>query len=173
MGEQQELLSAAESAAGFPGTAELTRAERLALRAALAAGDVEEALTRLLAERSGLTTDEELYRGEYPADRLNAASVSVTGELADASPDFRSFAVRLSGREAERGTVIPALYRALGSLPGYWLTFTGDGLSATVTVAELTLATAKLETAAASGRRLRTLTAELRARICTALPRSC
>ena len=173
MGEQLELLSEPRSSAGFPGTAALDRAERLALRAALASGDVEEALTRLLAERSELTVNEDLYRGEYPADQLNAASVRVTGELADASPDFRSFAVRLSGREATPGTVIPALYRALGSLPGHWLTFTGGDLSATVTVAELTLTSAKLETAAASGRRIRTLTAELRARICTAPPRSC
>ena len=173
MEEQEIIVTAPEMTEGFPGTAALTRDERMELRAALTEDDVEKALSWLLAARCGLTMYETLYCGEWPADQLNAASVKVTGELTDVSPDFRSFAVRLTGREAERGTIVPALSRVLGSLPGYWLTLTGGDLSASVTVAALTPTAAKIETAAASGRRIRTLTAELRARICTAPPRSC
>ena len=173
MEEQEIVLTEPEITEGFPGTAALTRNERLVCRAALTEDDVERALSWLLAARSGLTMYETLYCAEWPADLLNAASVKVTGELTDGSPDFRSFAVRLTGREADRGAIVPALSRGLGTLPAAWLTLTGGDLSASVTVAELTLTAAKIETAAASGRRIRTLTADLRARICTALPRSC
>ena len=97
----------------------------------------------------------------------------MTGETADPSPDFRSFTIRLAGREAQRGTVLPELFRALGKLPGYWQTLTGGNLSAPVTVAALTLKeTGRIEPGTAAGRRVWTLAAELTARICTAPPRS-
>ena len=174
MGEQGELFGGVELSYGFPGTASGGRSARLVRRGELERDDVERALTGVLSEWSGLAEDVLLYRGSWPAEQLDAAAVEVTGELAEESPDFRSFSVRLTGREVTRGAVLPALFRALGKLPAAWITVTGGNLSAAVIVAEAALASpAKAGSAVVSGRRAATLTADLRVRICTTLPRSC
>ena len=174
MGDQGELFGRVELGYGFPGTASGGRSTRLVRRGELERDDVERALTGILSEWSGLTEDALLYRGSWPAEQLDAAIVEITGELAEESPDFRSFSVRLTGRELTPGAVLPALFRALGKLPAAWITVTGGTLSTAVTVAEAALASpAKTDAAVASGRRVTVLAADLRVRICTSLPRSC
>ena len=161
-----------EVTVGIPAAAELTRAERLTRRAALNEVDAERALTCLVARLSGLTVDETLYRHEFPAERLDAASVRLTGESADASPDFRSFTARLSGREVTPGEITAGVLAALGKLPVFWLTVGGGALAAPVTAAELKLLRpAEFGTAFASGRRVATIEAELGVRIATSPPR--
>lgn len=161
-----------EITAGIPAAAELTRAERLARRAALNGVDAERALTYLIARLSGLAVDETLFRREFPAEQLAAASVKLTGETADPSPEFRGFTALLSGREAARGEVAAGVLFALGKLPCAWLTVAGGSLGAAVTMAELKLLRpAKFGTGTAGGRRVATFEAELGVRICTSPPR--
>ena len=157
-------------AIGFPGAGEtaLTRAERLERRAALNPADAERALTHILAHLSGLGVDETLFRHDFPAERLDAASVRLTGEAADASPDHRSFTALFTGREITRGAVMTGALAALGKLPLCWVTVTGGGLSAAVTAAELKLLRpARFESAFVNGRRVATFAAELGVRIRT------
>ena len=159
---------------GFPGAAAgaLTRAERLAVRAALGAGDVETALTGLVAYLSGLAVGEALFRHTHPAELYDAASVRLTGEAEDDSPDHRSFTALFSGREVTRGAVSTGVLHALGKLPLNWATVAGGGMSSLVVVAELKpLRPARFGNAVAGGRRVTEFEAELAARVCTSLPR--
>lgn len=161
-----------EITSGIPAAAELTRAERLTRRAALNLEDAERALTCLIAHLSGLAADETLFRREFPAERLDAASVLLAGETADPSPEFRSFTARLSVREVARGEVAAGVLAALGKLPCTWLTVAGGRLAAPVTIAELKLLRpASFGGGVASGRRVATVEAELAVRICTSPPR--
>jgi len=160
---------------GFPGAAATTldRERRLERRAALTPEDVERALTGVIADLSGLAVNEVLFRHRHPAESPDAAQVHLKEEIADASPDHRSFIVLFSGREVTAGTVLPRALNALGGLPVRWLTAEGGGLTDPVTVAELKLAEpAKFGVAFAGGRRAETFEAELRARICTSPPRA-
>ena len=161
-----------EITSGLPAAAELTRAARLARRAALNLEDAERALTYLIAHLSGLAVDETLFRREFPAELLDAASVRLTGETTDPSPNFRSFTALLSAREVARGEVTAGVLAALGKLPCGWLTVAGGRLAAPVTMAELKpLRSASFGSGAASGRRVATVEAELAVRICTSPPR--
>ena len=164
-----------EVTTGFPGaeTETLTRADRLARRAALDMEDAERALTRIVAHLSGLTVDEVLYRGDPPAEQSDAAWVRVTGEAAEPSPDFRSFTALFAGRELVPGAVSAGFRRVLGELPLHWVTVTGGALASPVTAAELKLGRpAKFAGSAAGGRRIATFEAEFQVRICTSPPRS-
>ena len=159
---------------GFPGAADgpLTRAERLERRGGLTLTDAERALTRIIAHLSGLETDVTLFRRDFPAERLDAASVRISGEQAEPSPDHRSFTVLLAGREVTRGAVANGVLAALGQLPLRWVTAAGEGLTRPVTAAELKLLRpARFGSAAADGRRVTTFEAELCARILTSPPR--
>ena len=167
-------VSSEEITVGFPGAADepLTRAERLERRGELTLTDAERALTRIIAYLSGLGTDVTLFRHDFPAERLDAASVRISGEQPEASPDCRSFSVLFTGREITRGAVANGVLAALGKLPLRWATVTGDGLEQVVTVAELKiLRPTRFGSATAGGRRVTTFEAELGARILTSPPR--
>ena len=166
--------AAVEITIGFPGAGEepLTRAERLARRGALTPLDVERALTHILARLSSLAADETLFRHDFPAEQLDAASVRLTGEAADPSPDHRSFTVLFPGRKVTPGTVMTGVFAALGQLPLHWVTATGGNISGAVTAAELKLLRpARFESAFVNGRRVATFAAELGVRIRTSPPR--
>lgn len=165
---------AIEIVAGLPDApAEvLTRAERLARRAALGAGDAELALAYVAASLSGLVLGSALFPREPPAEKADAVWLRLTGEASDDSPDRRSFAALLAGREVARGTVSPGISALLGKLPVRWLTVTGGDLSAPVTVEELKLARPALFGGVfAGGRRAASFEAELCLRIRTSPPR--
>ena len=162
----------AEVTIGFPGAAgeTLTREERLERRGALTLHDAELALTRIIAYLSGLAVDAALFRRDFPAELFDAASVRLTGESADTSPDHRSFTVLFSGREITRGAVVPGALAALGQLPLRWAT--APGAAGSVTAAELKiLRPARFDSAFVNGRRVATFEAELCARIRTSPPR--
>lgn len=176
MSEEEEVVPPAELAPGFPGVGELSRAERLALRAELDMDEAELALTLLVAGLGALEPNRIVYPREWPAEQLAAAYVRLTGEIADPSPDFRSLSGVFAGRETTpvngSRTVLPGLFRVMGQLPKTWTTVTGGGLSAPVIVAELKLVKpADISSSVAGGRRVITFKTEFLGRICTALPR--
>ena len=159
---------------GFPGAADepLTRAERLERRGELTLTELERALTRIIAYLSDLEADVTLFRHDFPAERLDAASVRISGEQPETSPDFRSFSVLLTGREITHGAVANGVLAALGKLPLRWVTAASNGLGQFVTAAELKiLRPARFGSATANGRRVTTFEAELGARILTSPPR--
>lgn len=162
----------AEVAIGFPGTGEetLTRSERLVRRGALTLPDAERALTRIIAYLSGLEVDGTLFRHDFPAELLDAASVRLTGESADTSPDHRSFTALFSGREVTRGAVVTGALAALGKLPLRWATATGGANSVTAEELKI-LRPARFDSAFVNGRRVATFEAELSVRIRTSPPR--
>ena len=173
---EEEIISQAELTPGFPGTGELSRAERLACRADLDMDEAELALTLLFSILGELEPNRIVYRREWPAEQSSAAYVRLTGEADEASTDFRNLSGVFAGREtvpvnASR-TVLPGLFRAMGQLPIAWTTVSGGGLSQPVIVAELKLAKpAEIASSVANGRRTVNFRAEFYARICTALPR--
>lgn len=158
---------------GFPGaSAGLTRAERLRRRGALDAEDAERALTHVVAYLSGLEVDATLFRHDCPAERLDAASVRLTGERDESSTEYRSFVALFAGRELAPGTVTAGTLAALGKLPLRWITASGGSLAAPVTAAEIELLRpARFGGAVVNGRRVGTFEAELGVRICTSPPR--
>jgi len=159
---------------GFPGAQPeaLTRVQRLARRAALPPADAERALTHIIAYLSGLEVDETLFRRDFPAEIADAALVKLVGETADTSPDHRSFTILFAGRETTSGAILPKALKLLGGVPLRWLTVSGSAQPTPVTVAELELLKpAKFGDSFVGGREVAVFEAELRARICTTLPR--
>lgn len=162
-----------EVASGFvAGSAALPRSSRLERRAALAANEVELALTYIFAELSGLAVNEKLFRHDLPPELLDAACVRLIGEQEDESPDFRSFTILFSGRQVTLGAVSPGVLEIFGRLPLHWITIWGGGLAAPMTVSEAELfRPARFGAAFQNGRRVAEFEAELFVRVCTSPPR--
>lgn len=174
MNEQVASSGGVTLAAGFVGggSATLPRSSRLERRAALAPNDVELALYYIIAERSGLTPNEKLFRYDLPPELSDAVCVRLTGEQVDESPDFRSFTVLFSGREVNRGAISEGVLKVFGELPLHWVTIWGGGLAAPVTAAEVELfRPARFGVVFTNGRRAAEFEAELFVRVCTSPPR--
>jgi len=122
---------------GAPGTSDLTRAERLELRAALNVEDVERALTRICAEWSGLEPEREIFRHEWPLRQECAYLFKVESELEEPSPDHRRFVGTFAGRGADRSALMNAVSGVCGRLPARWIGVEVGGVAITVEKLEL------------------------------------
>ena len=165
-------LAGGTAGAELPGTSELTRAERLARRAALTPEDAERALTLLCAELSGLEPERELFRHEWPLRQESAYLVRIESEREDPSPDHRSFTGLFAGRSADRSALMRAVSGVCGRVPARQLGVAVDGAAFAVEKLELH-GGVEFSCCGANGRRLFSFGMRLAARFRTTPPRGC
>ena len=156
---------------GFPGVSYENRAARLADRSALDPAMVERALCLLCGELCGLVIDRDLCRREFPMGRDEACALRLEGEEPDEAPEYRSFTARFTARSPLRDRAVRAVAKLLGKLPPVWITVNSKRLAAPVVFASVTGGKSSVAKKIGNGKELFHAEAELRVRVCTALPR--
>ena len=156
---------------GFPGVSSASCTERFAGKAALDPAMVERALTLLCGELCGLVLDRDLYRRELPLERDEACSLRLEGESPEDAPEYRSFTARFIARSPLRDRALRTVSQLLNKLPPVWVSVGSKRLTAPVVFASVAGGKSSIEKKIGNGRELFYAEAELRIRVCTALPR--
>ena len=156
---------------GFPGVGSGNRAARLAGKSALDPAMAERALCLLCGELCGLVLDRDLYRREFPMERDEVCALRFESELPDDAPEYRSFIASFTARSPLRDHAVRVVSKLFNKLPPVWITVNSKRLSAPVVFASITGGKSSVAKKIGNGKELFYAEAELRVRVCTALPR--
>ena len=156
---------------GFPGVSSAGCAARLAAKSALDPAMVERALSLLCGELGGLVLDRDLYRREFPVERDEACSLRLESETPEDAPEYRSFTALFTARSPLRDRALKTVAKLLGKLPPVWVSVSSKRLNAPVVFASVACGKSSIGKKIGNGKELFYAEAELRIRVCTALPR--
>lgn len=126
---------------GYPGSAHLDRASRIAAKNTFDPADAENALALLLAETLGMKLGETFFTSPLPTLPRECFSVTLEPEQTGSDCDYRDGRALLRGKALLRHTLLRQCEKIFSLLPlADWLTVEADTLTRSVTFCRLGLA---------------------------------